>query len=115
MKRCPVCGAGTRPIISSTGGGGGFAKLGEHTVVGEASVPSENSDPNVIVVVESPRTGTGHLAEREACAHLFAGAIGMFKNPANHRHVGSSVDEARELIFLANYLLRLVEGFTTAS
>ena len=48
--------------------------------------------------------------EREACAHLFAGAIGLFKNPTSHRHVGSSADEAKELIFLANYLLRLVEG-----
>jgi hypothetical protein len=55
------------------------------------------------------------MGEREACAHLFAGAIGMFKNPASHRHVESSVDEAKELILLANYLLRLGRRIANAS
>lgn len=47
--------------------------------------------------------------EREACANLFAGAIGMFKNPASHRDVGTSAEEARELVLFANYLLRMIE------
>jgi uncharacterized protein (TIGR02391 family) len=48
-------------------------------------------------------------AERESRAHLFAGAIGLFKNPTSHRHVGLGPEETRELILFANYLLRLVE------
>ena len=47
--------------------------------------------------------------EREACANLFAGAIGMFKNPASHRDVGTEAEEARELVLFANYLLRMIE------
>jgi hypothetical protein len=49
-------------------------------------------------------------AEREARAHLFAGAIGSYKNPQSHRHVGlEDPDEAAEIIMLANHLLRIVE------
>lgn len=49
-------------------------------------------------------------AEREATAHLFAGAIGLFKNPSSHRDVNlEDPSECAELIYLANYLLRIVE------
>lgn len=49
-------------------------------------------------------------AEREATAALFAGAIGSFKNPHSHRDVSVEAAEARELVLLASYLLRVVEG-----
>lgn len=48
--------------------------------------------------------------EREATAHLFAGAIGLFKNPSSHRDVNwEDLGECAELIYLANHLLRIVE------
>jgi uncharacterized protein (TIGR02391 family) len=55
-------------------------------------------------------------AEREATAHLFAGAIGLFKNPSSHRDVNlGDPSECAELIYLANYLLRTVEKRTPAT
>lgn len=48
-------------------------------------------------------------AEREAMAHLFAGAMGLFKNPRSHRRATISDPlEAVELVLLANHLLRIV-------
>jgi len=49
--------------------------------------------------------------EREARAHLFAGAIGAFKNlHSHHKQPLDDPDEAAEIIMLANHLLRIVDG-----
>lgn len=50
------------------------------------------------------------LSEREAAAHLFAGAIGLYKNPQSHRNVLVTADEAAEIIIFASHLLRIIDS-----
>ena len=49
--------------------------------------------------------------EREALAHLFAGAIGSYKNPHSHRTVTiTDPVEAQEMVMLASPLLRIIDS-----
>lgn len=50
-------------------------------------------------------------SEREALAHLFAGAIGSYKNPHSHRTVTiKDITDAQEMVMLASHLLRIVDS-----
>jgi uncharacterized protein (TIGR02391 family) len=53
---------------------------------------------------------TQEKGEREALAHMFAGAIGSYKNPHSHRTVSlTDPREAQEMVMHASHLLRIVE------
>jgi uncharacterized protein (TIGR02391 family) len=50
-------------------------------------------------------------AEREALCHLFAGAIGSYKNPYSHRTVAlTDPREAQQQVMLATHLLSIVDA-----
>jgi uncharacterized protein (TIGR02391 family) len=63
-----------------------------------------------------PLTDTSAVVpEQEATSSLFAGAIGLFKNPTSHR--AGAIDKPEDavaLVMLADYMLRLVEERATA-
>jgi hypothetical protein len=54
--------------------------------------------------------------ERESFAHLFAGAIGCFKNPHSHRKVTiGDLREAQRQVLEASHLLYIVDARKAAS
>ena len=54
-------------------------------------------------------------AEKDATLALFAGAIGLYKNPPSHRNVNITPVEAAEMIIFASSLLKIIDSNTSAS
>jgi uncharacterized protein (TIGR02391 family) len=90
-------------------------KAVEVSVREATGLPTEVIGADLMRRAFTPDTGpltdsTLPRAEQEAMAHLFAGSIGLFKNPNSHRYVFHDAVTAADLIALASYLLRLVEA-----
>ena len=49
-------------------------------------------------------------AVKQAMSDLFAGAIGLYKNPSSHHEVEFAPEEAAEIIIIASHLLRIVDS-----
>jgi len=65
---------------------------------------------------DGPLTDQTQVAgERQAMCDLFAGAIGLYKNPSSHRSVAMTPTRAVEAIMLASQLLNLVDGHSRAT
>lgn len=79
-------------------------------------VPPEKYGVDLVRLAFNPNNGPlantdTPIAEREALANLFAGAIGSYKNPHSHRTVAITEPlEAQEQVLLASHLLRIVES-----
>lgn len=60
---------------------------------------------------DGPLTDKGaETGERQALVSLMTGALGSYKNPQSHRHVGLEAPEAREMIIVASHLLGIVDS-----
>ena len=73
------------------------------TLMRDAFRPANNNQSGPLTDKQIP------VAEQEAMLSLFAGAIGLFKNPQSHRHVPTHPVDAAEVIMFASQLLRIVD------
>ena len=80
----------------------------------------KKSDIGVPLMRKAFNSQTGSLtnthseeSEKEAMCHLFAGAIGLFKNPTSHRDIEMSPEEASDYIKVANCLIKMVDDGET--
>lgn len=94
-----------------------FQAFKEVEVVVRDTAKLQPTDVGTGLMRKAFRPGDGPLAdtslpeaEQEATAHLFAGAIGRYKNPSSHRNVDmTDATVAMELLVFASHLLRIVD------
>lgn len=68
------------------------------------------TDPKQPTVAPGPLTDTTlPVAEQQGMSALFAGAIGLYKNPQSHRNVPTEAIDAVDVIVFASHLLRIVD------
>lgn len=79
------------------------------------------SDLGVALMRKAFKPGDGPLTDRlqpdgeqEARMHLFAGAIGCYKNPNSHRTDTTELRDAQEQALLASHLLSIVDSRVAA-
>ena len=89
-------------------------KLLEVAVRENSKLPSKDLGVTLMRKAFKPSSGplnnkTEENGEQEALMHLYAGAIGRYKNPQSHRVVGEdNPTSTAEKILLANHLIRLI-------
>ena len=92
----------------------------EVAVRNAGSYTTEDYGVNLMRQAFHPQNGTltdaNQLpAEKDATSSLFAGAIGLYKNPHSHRNVNITPVEAAEMIIFASSLLKIVDASTSVS
>ena len=80
------------------------AKLG-HDMIG-IQLASRAFNPEDGVLTDK----AAEKGERVALMNLMTGALGSYKNPASHRRVEITAEEARDMIVLASHLLKIVDA-----
>lgn len=89
-------------------------------VVREAGYYAEN-DRGTDLMRKAFNVNNGNLTDqsqlpavKQAMSDLFAGAIGLYKNPNSHHEVEFAPEEAAEIIIIASHLLRIVDSCNQA-
>lgn len=80
------------------------AGLGEEWLVTKLVARAFNPESGPLTDTEA------EPGERQSLMNLMSGAIGSYKNPQSHRHVGLDASEAREMIIMASHLLGIVDS-----
>jgi len=89
------------------------AELVGTSLMRQAFRPVDMERPTVL---PGPLTdSSAPVAEQEAMANLFSGAIGLYKNPQSHRNVPTDAADAAELIIFGSHLLRMVDTLSPPS